>query len=264
MKCYEEMKRQTIDKYFAPKKSKQTENIQTHPTVSQDASAHTAAEIDTGSPSPGPSSSTPKASNANDLVELSISNTSVDIGVVSDKIYCYNSSKIPPSKELMHKALTDLFVPDDTFVFPSTQCNKKNLKFQKHWLGRWPWLAYSKSKDGAFCKYCVVFGKEYVGKGTHQKMGTLVAAPFTKWKDAIDRFNDHNHAPYHRFSEEAAKNFLKTISGKQEDVATMLNQQIAKDREKNRQALTPIIETIIFCGENEVPLRGHRDSGPLL
>ena len=27
--------------------------------------------------------------------------------------------------------------------------------------------------------------------------------------------------------------------------------------------MTPIIETIILCGRQSIPLRGHRDSGPL-
>ena len=31
----------------------------------------------------------------------------------------------------------------------------------------------------------------------------------------------------------------------------------------NRRRITPIIETIILCGRQGIPLRGHRDSGPL-
>jgi len=32
---------------------------------------------------------------------------------------------------------------------------------------------------------------------------------------------------------------------------------------ENRKNLIPIIETIIFCGRQNLSLRGHRDSGPL-
>jgi len=33
--------------------------------------------------------------------------------------------------------------------------------------------------------------------------------------------------------------------------------------ESNRKLLVPIIKTIIFCGHNNLPLRGHRDDGIL-
>lgn len=47
------------------------------------------------------------------------------------------------------------------------------------------------------------------------------------------------------------------------DVASLLNDQRLKEKERNRTGLKPIIATIIFCGEQELPLRGDKDSGPL-
>jgi len=47
------------------------------------------------------------------------------------------------------------------------------------------------------------------------------------------------------------------------DVATQLNSHRQQQCEENRAALIPIIETIIFCGEQELSLRGNDDSGPL-
>ena len=41
---------------------------------------------------------------------------------------------------------------------------KRKLKFQRRWLMRWQWLAYSPSLDGAFCKVCFLFAPE-VGAG---------------------------------------------------------------------------------------------------
>jgi len=47
-----------------------------------------------------------------------------------------------------------------TFEFPLNQKNKKRgLKFQYKWLLQFNWLAYSKIKNGAYCKFCVVFSK---------------------------------------------------------------------------------------------------------
>lgn len=34
--------------------------------------------------------------------------------------------------------------------------------------------------------------------------------------------------------------------------------------EENRRKLTPIIKTVLFCGMEGLPLRGHNESGPIL
>ena len=36
-----------------------------------------------------------------------------------------------------------------------------------------------------------------------------------------------------------------------------------KEEKENREDIPPIIKTIIFCAEQELPLRGDHDSGPL-
>lgn len=36
-----------------------------------------------------------------------------------------------------------------------------------------------------------------------------------------------------------------------------------EERQRNRTALKAIIQTIMLCGKNELPLRGDRDNGPL-
>lgn len=193
-----------------------------------------------------------------------VSITSIDIGSISDTLFS-NEKFLTPDQtyDLKHKALTDIFVPDEQFVFPTTDSKKKKLKFQKSWLSRWQWLSYSAAKDGAYCKWCVSFGKEFVGKGANQKIGSLVAAPFKKWKDAVDKFTSHQNTEYHKFSCVAAENFLKVSRKEKDDVMTLLDSKRKKEREQNRAALKPIIDTIVFCGENELPLRGHRDSGPV-
>ncbi|CAH1983061.1 unnamed protein product [Acanthoscelides obtectus] len=141
--------------------------------------------------------------------------------------------------------------------------NSRPTDSQRTWLKRFNWLAYSKAKDGTYCKFCVLFANEFTGKGQHQKLGALVTMPFRKWKDAIDKFTSHSNSEYHKFSCLAAENFMKVDSRRMEDITVMLDSQKRKEREQNRASLKPIIDTIILCGENEIPLRGHRDSGPL-
>lgn len=60
---------------------------------------------------------------------------------------------------------------------------KRKLKFQLSWLNLFPWLTYSKIKQGGYCRYCVVFSK-YGGVG-NQPLGQLVIEPLTNFKDAL-------------------------------------------------------------------------------
>lgn len=41
----------------------------------------------------------------------------------------------------------------------------------------------------------------------------------------------------------------------------ILNKKIKHIIEANRKRLVPLIKTIIFCGQNNLPLRGHCDDG---
>ena len=56
---------------------------------------------------------------------------------------------------------------------------------------------------------------------------------------------------------------MSILSGKQDSIEIQLNQQQKQTILENRRKITPIIETIILCGRQGIPLRGHRDSGPL-
>ena len=47
-----------------------------------------------------------------------------------------------------------------TFIFSSSAFGATSRKFCANWLTRLTWLCYSKLYDGAFCLYCVLFGRE--------------------------------------------------------------------------------------------------------
>ncbi|KAG8299138.1 Protein Dok-7 [Homalodisca vitripennis] len=53
------------------------------------------------------------------------------------------------------------------------------------------------------------------------------------------------------------RNFTKFDSGRVEGTKVMLDSLDKKEKEQNRASLKRIIDTTIFCGENEIPLRGH-------
>ncbi|KAH9374900.1 hypothetical protein HPB48_019897 [Haemaphysalis longicornis] len=54
---------------------------------------------------------------------------------------------------------------------------------------------------------------------------------------------------------------MKALEG--ETVAQQINSSARQQRQMNRKKLGSIIETVIFCGRQGMPLWGHRDAGPL-
>jgi len=93
--------------------------------------------------------------------------------------------------------LQSLWIPEQNYKYPTN--NKRNLKFQHHWLYKWTWIAYSKIFDGALCKYCVIFN-EHEGGSSSQKLGKFVLTPFSNWKNAIEEFNKHDNNKYHKMT----------------------------------------------------------------
>ena len=57
-----------------------------------------------------------------------------------------------------------------------------------------------------------------------------------------------------------ADGFLNVMMHKQPDIHYPLNEVMAERVSTNRQKLTSIFEIVVFCGRNNIALRGHRDS----
>ena len=86
------------------------------------------------------------------------------------------------------RMLKNIWIPDQSFNFPITATNHRNLRFQHRWFIRFKWLAYSYLENGAFCKYCVLFGSKAGSEVGNQPLRTLSAVKFQKWKNALERF----------------------------------------------------------------------------
>lgn len=76
-----------------------------------------------------------------------------------------------------------MWIPPSNYIFPISKKNEKcGLRFQYKWLMEFQWLAYSEEKNGAFCKFCVIFAK--VGGKNGQPLGYFVKTAFDVWKNA--------------------------------------------------------------------------------
>lgn len=82
-------------------------------------------------------------------------------------------------------------------------------KFQRSWLQQFPWLAYSSINEGAFCKPCMLFGRTKVSEYGDVPLSGLVKTPFTKYKNAMEKFRSHEKNQYHIANVLYMKNFSK-------------------------------------------------------
>ena len=187
--------------------------------------------------------------------EISMNSASSPVSYAND-IGNFIKGNLTDDKRLY--LLDNIWRPDELFKFPAS--GQRNLKFQFSWLHRWNWLAYSKLLDGAFCKYCVLFSLNYGGVGS-QPLGKLLKIPFSNWKKATDKFNEHQQCEYHKTAILLSQNRKSVMEKKIEPINIALNSSLSQQIIENRLKLAPIIETIIFCGRQGLALRGHRDFG---
>jgi len=93
--------------------------------------------------------------------------------------------------------MNKIWTPDVKYNFPLKTFGGKNLKFKLNWLQRWKWLSYSKIRNGAFCKFCVIFSQKEGGIG-NQNLRMLNPMEFSNWKHAIEKFNHYEVTGYHK------------------------------------------------------------------
>ncbi|GBM33346.1 hypothetical protein AVEN_101077-1, partial [Araneus ventricosus] len=179
--------------------------------------------------------------------------------------YCQSNSVRSLTNEEKISLVENVWRPQPVYKFPSSFSSfssNHSRSFQMKWLEEFEWLAYSEEKSGSFCKYCVIFShSKNVGKGDHQVTGALVTQAFSNLKKAKEMFRKHENCTYHKKSVLIAENTKSIVTKKTESIINQVNAQRRLDIEKNRKRLIPIIQTIRFCGRQQIAVRGHRDGG---
>ena len=127
---------------------------------------------------------------------------------------------------------------------------------------KYPWLVYSKYLDGAFCLPCVCLGVECGKNGA--KLDELFRSPLTFWTTARGKFDSHasGKSEIHKFSVMAKQNFLAAMRRQTAPIDQQLNRLMQAQIDENREKMKSIVKTVIFCGQNNIPLRGKRDDNP--
>lgn len=159
-------------------------------------------------------------------------------------------------------------IPNDNFIYPFSTHSKKN-KEEKRFLNKshfekYKWLVYSDLKNGVFCKFCVLFSNYSGEKDRATPLNKLVREPLQKYAKILGKDGDfevHSKNQYHIASIQKAEHFLLMCKNPEKEVINVINTERMKQILENRKRLKPIIETIVFLGRQNIPLRGHSDSG---
>lgn len=179
----------------------------------------------------------------------------------------YLSNRLSLSDELRYLLLTQHFVPDKTFKWPFVERRTKNM-FQRRFLranhleDNKSWLVYSPSKAGLFCVPCVLFARPV---GSNQ-LGQFVLSPCQQYGKLLGNdglLTRHKTNDYHLKSMTIAERYVCVFEKKCESIDDVMVTKQKLEKMENRKRLMPIIKTIVFCGQNNIPLRGHRDDGHL-
>lgn len=170
-----------------------------------------------------------------------------------------------------HQLLKHPWSPPSLYNFPFSLHSKGGREVKRyvrpHHLTAHHWLVLSDIHHGLYCKYCVLFAGDYGSHQSSSQLGILVKKPLTSFAKMYGKdgyLTTHENSKYHKDAVSTGKEFLMTYDNPQLEVINQLNSQRLVQVQNNRSRLHPIIETIILCGRQNIPLRGHRDDGCLL
>jgi len=100
------------------------------------------------------------------------------------------------------------------------------------------------------------------GVGTNnQRPGRLVVTKHDRCKDALEDFASHQATEYHKNCVTAANNLTNVSQNKIQPIDVVLDSRMQQQIKENRNSVIPIIETVILCGRQGLPLRGDTDYG---
>ncbi|CAF1321705.1 unnamed protein product [Adineta steineri] len=197
------------------------------------------------------------------LTSTSTSTNENDIGL-------FIGSKITDEKK--YYLLTHHFEPNEQFKWPHSErkiLKKGEVVIEKRYLNKshlenHKWLKYSLNKKGLFCVPCVLFSTT-----TKQicSLGKLINKPLTDYRKLMGEdgyITLHSRQSYHQHNMSKAEHFLFIYNkNPSASIDVLLDDKRRQQILENRERLKPIIRTILLCGKQNIPLRGHRDDGSL-
>ena len=145
-------------------------------------------------------------------------------------------------------ALENHFVPGKHYQFQSRVFAGRQRRFQVSWLEKYHGLVYSQMENGAFCKYCVLFGQ---CEPRVKEFGVLVNRPLINFKKAVDKLRDHFGSKgrrSHQYAADKAMRFSAMMKKRTLAIDYHLSSQREQLAERNCRKLRLIAATTLLCG----------------
>lgn len=142
--------------------------------------------------------------------------------------------------------------------FPCTVKNGKSRCFSSKWYGEFSWLEYSVKTNSIFCKMC----RHFAGGAD----GPFVREGFVDWKHLRQACEKHQQSKPHSLSLEKFQNYRANQSSGRGNVLNQMNRD-AMDYlfiERNRDHLKVVLDIVLLCAKQDIPLRGHREDADAL
>lgn len=157
----------------------------------------------------------------------------------------------PSSPPADLSALLEPATQPDLKEFPRTVINGKARSFSAKWYKEFRFLEYSISKDAVFCKACRHFPPEMQDRG-------LALNGYRDWKHLRQACERHNACKYHLNAVEKLRGFR--ISQTSGSVVSQMNRDMDSLVNKNREHIKVVLDVLLFCAKQNIPLRGHRET----
>ena len=181
--------------------------------------------------------------------------TSASSSCLSSSSHLPSSSNLPsssvPSDIAKHKA--DKPVQPEGIIYPSRMFGSTKRSFQSSWYTLYPWLEYSVQNDSVYCFPCRFFEVN--------PDSVLAVTGFSDWKHGRGKrgtLTIHEASNKHRAAVLSWKDFLSTLQN-DTSIANQLERGRGRTIQENRQYVTYLLEVILCCAQQGLPLRGHRE-----
>ena len=194
-------------------------------------------------------SSVPEPISVYDIGDIILGKVKLD-SLSRHDIFCYLKQHIVPKQ---NEVITQV-------VVKGKDRRKKTLRFQLSWLETYKWLVYSQSANGGLCKFCVLFPP--AASGATSSINTFVTRAFVNLQKASGnsgKLQSHGKLKYHREAATRAQAFLTTMQNPERSIQHYVSLQAREQYDKNMHVLSTIVNAILYCGKQNIALRGHRD-----
>lgn len=175
-----------------------------------------------------------------------------DISILTNDIGDAVGSTV--SNKNKYNLLCNSWKPPSSYKYPSKTVGSRLRKFQPNWLKEYPWLSYSKQKDGAFCRFCVLFAGSQGGD-----LGQLVSEPLQDFAKGKSYLEKHSSRKYHLFAKEKAANYKLCQEDQSISIREMVNVRAETEKERIRNGLRSIVKAVIYLSRQGQSFRGHRN-----